>query len=341
MNAIRISDIEAEQGTKKFGYIDVRQLPERPATTIRMPVTVVNGCEDGPIVCLTAGTHGCEYAGIMAVIRVCKQIEPKQLKGAIIGVPVINMPGFMSRTEYVNPLDKWNLSHLSNPKGSISEIIVTTLTEEVITKADYYVDCHGGDLQEKAYLTQDTSVSYFRRVGDKDLDIKSEAMSRVYDVGYIADIKGWGERLAELAKKGIPGIIGEIGGLGMFQATDIDRHVRGITNVLKYLGMIQGEPRITIKPKFSDGQFSVRANRSGLYCPKVRPGDLMSKGQVVATIENLRGEIVEEVTAPQDGMARIMYTYGLIQEGDVLMLCLTTPKTARPFPETDRFCEEM
>jgi len=342
MSDIRVGNIVAEQGTKKFGYVDVMQLPERPATTIRIPVTIVNGCNDGPVLCLTAGTHGCEYAGIMAVVRVCKQIRPEELKGAIIGVPVVNMPGFMNRTQYVNPLDKWNISHFDTPKGSISEIILTTLTEEIITKANYYVDCHGGDLQERAYETQATSVTYFKKVGKADIDTKSEAMSRVYDVGHIVQApKGWADRLAELAKKGIPSIVGEIGGLGIFEATDIDRHIGGITNILKYLRMIRGDPIITIKQMFADGQFYVKANRSGLYCPKVRPGDLMSKGQIVATVENLRGEVLEEVTAPQDGMARIMYTYGLVDDGDVLMLCLTKPRTAGPFPETDRFYKEI
>jgi hypothetical protein len=88
---IHVGDIEAKSGTKTFNYLPIR-LPTEIRTSI--PVGIINGSDSGPVLCVLAGHHGLEYAGIEAVMRTYRKVDPKELKGALITVPVVNLLGF-------------------------------------------------------------------------------------------------------------------------------------------------------------------------------------------------------------------------------------------------------
>lgn len=335
---IKISDIEVKPGEKKFGYIDVWQKPEYPSSTVRLPVYIVKGIEDGPKLCLTAGIHGCEYAGIAAVIRVCRRTKPEELKGAILGVPIVNMPGFENRTPHANPIDNKNLSNIypGNPDGSISQIIIHKLLNEIILKSNFWIDCHGGDVDERQI---EAGYVYFPRVGNNKIDTMSETMARIYNFKHIV-LAGNNSGLRYAAKGGVPSILGESGETGSLTErleVDIAHHVQGITNVMKYLGMIEGKPKITIKQKFAETLFWARSKYGGLFYPKVKAGDTISKDQVLGEVFNLRGDCIGKIAAPCNGIVRIMYTWHLIRAGDVVMMGLTSLKPVAPFPETDQF----
>lgn len=336
---MKIRDIEAKPGMKKSGYISVRQTSDYPASTVRMPITIVKGSSDGPTLCLTAGMHPTEYAGIDAVIRICRQIEPEDLIGTIIGVPVVNMPGFEKRAAHVNPIDNVNLTDVypGKPNGSISEEIIHVLFEEVISRADHWIDLHGGDMDERqmeAYYT------FFPRVGDRKVDTTSEAMARAYNFTHIALVTY--PRLVVAAKKGVSCIVAESGESGVLTdrlETDITNHVNGVTNVMKYLRMIKGTPCITVKQMFADKLFFVRSAYGGLFFPCVRLGDTVSKHQTVGEVLNLQGDRIGKVTTQFDGVIRFMYTWHLIREGDVVMGGFVSPTPVSPFPEVDRFSQ--
>src|SRR6478609_261792 len=51
-------------------------------------VTIANG--DGPTVLVSGGTHGDEYEGQIAALRLVAEIEPAQVSGRIIAIPVIS-----------------------------------------------------------------------------------------------------------------------------------------------------------------------------------------------------------------------------------------------------------
>ncbi|HHQ13712.1 MAG TPA: succinylglutamate desuccinylase, partial [Chromatiales bacterium] len=65
------------------------------------PVLVVNGREPGPVLCLTAAIHGDELNGIEMVRRVLHELEPEKLKGAVIGIPIVNLQGFRRGSRYL------------------------------------------------------------------------------------------------------------------------------------------------------------------------------------------------------------------------------------------------
>jgi predicted deacylase len=329
---ITIGAVRAQSGEKKFGSARVGETPAGP---LGLPVWVINGAKDGPILCLTAGLHPCEYVAIEAVIRTCRQIEPRELHGAIIAVPVINVPAFQTRTPYVNPIDNVNLMFLSPviANGSISHRIVHFLLNEVIAKADYHIDCHGGEPNESL----DPYV-VFPKVGNQDVDTKSEAMARIFGIAELDcrtpdRAKGF---FLEAAKIGVPSIMPEAGGGGTITEEDVLIEMSGIQNVLRYVGLLEGSPKIGVKHKLEQSKFNIVADRGGIAYKTVGRGDLVSAGQKVGEIKNLQGETVSVLTAPASGKVKLVFTYTAVNAGDTVMTGWVL-KDAPPFPLTDRF----
>src|SRR5690606_106870 len=85
---------------------------------IATPVLVVNGSEPGPTLCLTAAIHGDELNGIEAVRRVLYNLDPTRLKGAVIGIPIVNLQGFHASSRYLSDRRDLNRYFPGDPSGS-------------------------------------------------------------------------------------------------------------------------------------------------------------------------------------------------------------------------------
>src|SRR6186713_1141032 len=103
----RLRGIAAEPGLRSQGFVTIGETPSGP---IQFPVVIINGADDGPVLCLTAGVHATEYAPIDAVMRIVQSLDAGTLRGAVIAAPVVNMRMFESRAPFVSPLDGVNLN---------------------------------------------------------------------------------------------------------------------------------------------------------------------------------------------------------------------------------------
>src|SRR5687767_14422115 len=140
----QLGPLRASVGQAVSGYLEVPALNDGGA---RIPVSLIRGSDDGPVLALIAGTHGYEYPGITALQRLRQSIDPSALRGSLILVHIANPPSFYGRTIYVSPADGKNLNRVfpGRPDGTLSERIAHTITTEVIAKADFLVDLHAGD----------------------------------------------------------------------------------------------------------------------------------------------------------------------------------------------------
>ena len=317
---ISIRDLTAKPGNKTFGFIKVA---ERPGSIVEMPVGIVNGSRPGPILCITAGTHAVEYPGINAVIRIYRQTDPKNLRGALLTVPVVNLPAFDIQTPFVCPIDNKDVAYLIPGKkdGTMSHRIANTLVEEVIKKADVYIDVHGGDLPEWI-----VPWVIFKETGNDLIDKQTETMARLYGTELLEKTT----RPIMNIGKDIPVIVGEAGGLGTYEETDISLHVHGITNIMKYLDMIDGKPQRpgtqslfetkmpeqALDSTESAGFRIIHTNRGGLLYPKVKPGDHIREGQILGDVGDLKGDIIEQIVAPISSTIIMMYPKHVVNEGD-------------------------
>ncbi|MDT8070603.1 MAG: succinylglutamate desuccinylase/aspartoacylase family protein [Terriglobia bacterium] len=335
-SVLRIGPVVAERGQVARGFLPVGETITGP---VQLPVIVIHGAERGPVLCLTAGVHATEYASIDAVMRLINELRPESLRGSVVAVPIVNMHMFSSRSPFVSPLDGVNLNKIApGGKGSISEMLAQSLFEEVITKSEYHIDLHAGDFGEMLLEFAGYSLT-----GNGELDRKGEALARVFtprvfclapkgstlppSPGFVANAA---------ANKGIVSILAEAGGNGTLEELDVQIHVRGVRNVLRFLKMMDGDPEIPGPQVQATDWHNTRTSCSGLMHLKVSVGDEVRAGQEIAEIRDVFGQTVETVRAAKGGLVMLAWAHKAVKSGDPVVRCWST-RPALPFAETDRF----
>ena len=241
-DTVQIRDIVAKPGTRVSGLT----LGETPSEPIRIPLVIVQGRRPGPRLCLTAGVHAAEYPGIDAVMQTVQGLDPEELAGSVVAVPVVNPPMFQRRSGFLSPIDGLNLNRTAPGRadGTISEILAYVLLNDVIGACQYHIDCHGGDLGEILW-----PYAGYALTGNPELDAQGEALARLYSPCIVAPLPRRfrasptiGSLTSQAARQGVVSILAEAGGNGTLDPADVEIHMRGIRNVMRYLGMMPGEP---------------------------------------------------------------------------------------------------
>jgi uncharacterized protein len=333
---IKVGTVAARPGEVVQGFIEVGETIVGP---IRIPVIVINGSKPGPKICLTAGVHATEYAPIEAVLRIVSKTPTADLKGAIVAVPVVSMHMFASRCGFVSPIDGLNLNKIApGGLGSASEILVQTLLDDVIARCQYHVDLHAGDLGEMLL-----AFAGYPMTGDPDFDRQGEALARLFSPQLISLSRDGttvppfpGSIVYAATRKGVVSILAESGGNGTLDEADVQVHVHGITNLMRYLGMIEGVPTTPKAQIRATGRAITRASRSGLLRLRAAVGDNITDGQTVAEICDVFGNTVEVVRVVRGGLAGLIWAHKAVNTGDPIIRCWYT-EPAGPFPATDRF----
>ena len=268
--AFRIRGVGAECGERAQGFITIGETASGP---IQFPVVIINGADDGPVLCLTSGVHATEYAPIDAVMRMVQSLDPKSLRGAIIAVPVVNMRMFESRTGFVSPLDGLNLNKVAPGRadGTFSEILAKVLLDEVIGRAAYHIDLHAGDLGEMLL-----PFAGYALTGNRELDEQGEALARLYSPKLIslATPTGRFHRLPmasalrrNTARRRLH--LRRVRRKRHAGGADVHVHVDGVTNVMRYLRMIDGAPALAGAARVGARSQS-RSGHAGRTAPAAR-----------------------------------------------------------------------
>lgn len=277
-------------------------LPGAALAGERWPVISVSGVESGPVLFVNAGVHGGEYPAVESVIRLGK-LNPRELAGTLVLLPVLNLPAFRQRSMYVCPVDNLNPNRQfpGSPNGSYSQQLVYALTEEFIARADYHIDLHGGDIVE------DLAPFAICRQGSDPVDQTALELARLFGLPYVlavdASFQAGSGTLSYNAgaARGVPSFIAEAGGLGLLQQGDVDLLVNGVLRVMAHLGMraatVPAAPAPTVLTEFR----WLYTQHAGLFYPWVKINDRVTEGQVVGRIGSLFGDTLEEITAPVDG----------------------------------------
>jgi uncharacterized protein len=324
---VAIRDVRASPNEIVEGWLDIG---ETPSGSLRIPLVILNGAEDGPRLCLTAGVHATEYAPIEAVMRLIRTTRPAELRGAIIAVPVTNMRMFESRTGFTSPLDGLNLNKIApgRPDGSISEILADVMLREVIGAAEYHIDFHAGDVGEALYPFAGYSLT-----GKPELDEKGEALARAFSPLLVSlspaesSIPPFAGSLNYAAtRNGVVSILAESGGDGTLLEEDVRVHVDGAMKVMRHLGMIDGERPRNGRHLGARDRVVVRARRAGLLRLTARIGEEIAAGEQLGEICDVFGKVVERVCSPGAGIVGLIWTHKVVNTGDpILRYWITEP----------------
>jgi predicted deacylase len=309
---LQVGELRAEAGQKVYGVaaFDVA------GAAYRLPMWLINGTADGPTLVVTAGVHPAEYASIAGALHVGQTLAPEGLRGRVIVVPVMNLPAFTARSIYVCPLDGKNLNRVfpGNPAGSASEQIAAWVFEHVIRRADYYVDLHGGDLIEAL-----VPFTIFYRSGDRRVDEQSLALAKAFGIDLLVCSETPGSTFSSASRAGIPAILAEAGGQGIWTKDDVARHTDGIDRVLRHLGMRPGGPPPAVSTTTLDQFAWLRSEHDGFWYPSVAVGERVASGQNLGHVRDWEGRVLQPATAPVAGRVLFIVSSLAISRGDPLL----------------------
>ena len=322
MKTITIASLRAEPGSKTHGFLEVVRRGD--GSPVGLPLTILNGVDEGPTLVADACHHGDEYEGAEVILKMVQTLNPKKLKGAFIGVHAINVPGFLARTRG-NPED-WDPGHMDfnrvypgRSDGSMTERIVHTYFSEIVPKADCVISFHGGgDTWYCGPLAVYDSASG-SEAGKKSIEYASatgiELMLEEPPGNPIS-----GALLKTALKRSIPTITVELGGhCDRYQNREklVNTGIMAITNVMKHLRMIEGRPELSRKQVAVEVAGFIHCSKGGLQFPKVKTLDRVKKGDIITMIVNpWTGEEVERITAPHDGIITLILAQPMAKPGD-------------------------
>lgn len=262
------------------------------------PVSVIHGRRPGPTLCLIAAIHGDELNGIEVVRRVLNEVKSKELRGTVIGVPIVNLFGFARGTRYLPDQRDLNRYFPGSPGGSAASRIARRFFDQVVRHCDALVDFHTGSFarsnlpQVRADLTADGVVSFTRGFG---------AIPVLHSPG----ARGMLRRAA--SELGIAAATFEVGAPGLLEPDEIDKAAQSIHTLMHRLGMTRSYRMWSEPQAVLYSSRWVRSNTGGMLFSTVALGDRVRVGQrlgkVVDPVNNRETEIVSPLQGRVIGIA--------------------------------------
>lgn len=263
-------------------------------TAIRVPVMVARGKDDFPILGVTAAVHGNELNGIPVIQRLFNEINPAELKGIIVAIPVVNIPSYIRHKRRFN--DGVDLNHIMPGKenGNVSQVYAYRFFEKFIRHMDYLLDLHTASAGRvnTYYVRADMKHPITRK-----LALLQNAQIIVHNPPSDGTLRGAADAID------IPAITLEVGNPNTFQKKMIKSGVIGVHNVLSYLEMID-EPVET--PQYPtvicQRSYWIYTDVGGLLALHVDLMEEVEEGTLLASIRDVFGNIVKQYYAPEAGI---------------------------------------
>jgi predicted deacylase len=301
---MKLEDVFDRAGlnSKDKMYFDINVLPD--GSPVRLPLMVVHGREPGKTMLVLGAIHGDEHEGPQAVREIFDLLDPKQLVGKLVGVPVANPPAHrVSRRE--STIDHQNLARIfpGINTGTVSERIAHHIAK-MISMSDFLIDLHSSGTD----MDSPTLCGYCAIKGEAGRVSKEAAM--VFGAPVVWEHPPEvprGRTLTVAAEKGIPSLYTETSGGGWLSKDAVVCYTSGVLNVMKYLGMLPGLKLEAGKVKHyivGGGDLdkdSVTASASGFLLSNIETMDQVRHGDILGRIIDPLGETLQEISAPSDG----------------------------------------
>jgi predicted deacylase len=281
---------------KTFGWLDVTTLAS--GMSLRLPLHRITGATAGPVLGITASIHGDEYLPIEVVRQVVAQLDPAQLRGTVIAMPVANPLAFEAQTRNL-PIDMLNLNRVfpGDRNGWLTEQLAAAITDQFLPQVQYLIDLHAGGAQP--------TVDYVYILND-------EGMSRAFGFPVMyRPAKTFGGTLSDAAvSRGIHNMVVEMGGGMLANESYIDRGLRGVFNVLMHLKMLPGDPGVPARQTIVTEMAVIRPHFGGLLYPELtlkEIGTIVPRNTLMGKIISpYTFETLEELRAPFDRSLMIL-----------------------------------
>ncbi len=276
---------------------------------------------DGPMkrISIVTGIHGDELEGQFVCYELQRRINSQKdkLTGIVDIYLAMNPLGIDSITRGLPAFDlDMNRLFPGNADGNMTEYLAAKIVEDV-SGSDCVLDVHASNI----YLTEIPQIRINQLHEEQLVPLAMEA-----NVDFIW-VHGASTVLEStfaysLNSTGTPVLVVEMG-VGMRITQELGNQlVDGIMNLMSKLGIWQGEtkaPRIPIISRDQDDVSFLNAKAGGIFIPSVKCWVLLNKGDLVGKIvDPLSGEVLDEVTAPVDGVLFTIRDFPVVNEGSLI-----------------------
>jgi len=279
-------------------------------TEMSLPVHVVHGKKDGPVLFVSAAIHGDEINGVEIVRRLLKLKLIKNIKGTLIAIPIVNVYGFISRSRYLPDGRDLNRSFPGSYSGSLASLLARLFMDEIVAKSSHGIDLHSGS-GHRSNLPQ-------IRVSLDNPEV--ERLANAFGAPVIINARLRDNSLREaVIDRGIPMLVYEGGESLRFNERSIAIGLKGIVSVMRELNMLPQKARKHMPhPVVAKTTSWVRANKSGIIHSAVSLGSVVKKNQVMACIVDPIGDNEEKLLAPFEGIVIGSLVLPLVHKGDAI-----------------------
>jgi predicted deacylase len=241
------------------------------------PVLVVNGAHPGPTLCLTASIHGDELNGIEIIRRTVYDLDPKELSGTVIGIPIVNLQGFQQGSRYLPDRRDLNRHFPGTPTGSLADRVAYSLFQQVIVNCDMLVDIHTGSFRRNnlPQLRADMHVNEVAR------------FTRGFDgIAVVHSVGNPGMLRSAAVDAGIVAVTLEVGESLRIQEDEIKAGVKSLKSMMEKQKMISrlfvwGQPETIYY-----NSYWLRTEHGGILFSQVELGDSVKPGDVLGVVSD-------------------------------------------------------
>lgn len=292
-NVIKHLNIETVPEGQISRYF-VRMIADGMGMPVYLPVIVAKGKKPGVTLGITAAVHGNELNGIPVIQRLFKSLDISNLSGTIVGVPVMNVPGFLNKERQFNDGIDLNRIMPGKEDGNTSQIYAYRWTKRILNQFDYLLDLHTASFGR--------INSYYIRANMEDpinakLAMLQNAQIILNSPAPDSTVRGTVHGMGGAA------ITLEVGDPNKFQKGHIRSSITGIYNTLIHIGMIDGEIDLPdAPPVICESSYWIYSDKGGILQVLPSVCDFVKKGECIAIMRNIFGDLTKEYLAPEDGI---------------------------------------
>jgi predicted deacylase len=272
----------------------VRLVSDALGRPMRVPMLVARGERPGPVFGVTSAIHGNEINGIPVIHRLMDRLDLKRLRGTVAAVMVVNVPGYLRhQREFSDGVD---LNHVmpGRAAGNESQVYAARLLDRIVCHFDALIDLHTASFGRvnSLYVRADMSQPETARMA-----VLQRPQIILHNPPSDTTLRGAAGEL------GIPALTVEVGDPQRFQREFIKRTLTGIRAVLVERKMLP-KRKLTLGPSpivcaESEWMYTEHGGLLEVF-PKLT--DAVEKGEIIARLTNVFGDVLREYRAPRNGV---------------------------------------
>lgn len=283
----------------------------RPTADLLIPMTICRGAAPGPLLVAVGGIHGDEYEGMRAIWQAFQTLDPDEMSGDFIGVPIAHVAAYDAISRE-SPLDGINLarSFPGSLQGSITNRLAHYLFQEIVAQANFLIDYHSGGIKYSFLpligfyqMPNEASQISFRLA--RHLNVR-----HLWEMPHTAGVLSY-----EACQRNIPVIGAEYYGEGKLRAEGAAVYADGIMRCLNFLEIIKGAKPKTCAQVLVQGDWEL-ATTEGVFVSELKIGERVKSGQILGSIESISGQTLEVFKAGYDGVVMGLRAVARIKQGD-------------------------